>query len=140
MNTDSINPQIVAKIQALKIIIDLKKTSKNFALTSLIKEPLSLEMNVKWVWSLFRNGKVKDGLKAFKVIEAKLSMLGGCQEGYERLNMFVRALSGHNSDTTLDRRLKVIAEIYFNIGGCTTPATDIDTKDIACNIVKILGQ
>ena len=72
--------------------------------------------------------------------EAKLSMLEGCQEGYERLNMFVRALSGHNSDTTLDRRLKVIAEIYFNIGGCTTPATDIDTKDIACNIVKILGQ
>lgn len=67
-------------------------------------------------------------------------MLEGCQEGYERLSMFVRALSGDNSDTTLDRRLKVIAEIYSNIGGRAIPATDIDTKDIACNIVKILGQ
>jgi len=53
--------------------------------------------------------------------------------------MFVRALHGDDQEG-LDKRLRLTAQIYSNIGGCATPSTDVDTKDIACNIVKILGH
>jgi hypothetical protein len=36
-----------------------------------MQNPLSLEANVNWVWSFFRQGKIEHGLKTFDLLQKR---------------------------------------------------------------------
>lgn len=50
------------KVQGLRILLEKEKEEKDRGLAQVMRDPLSIEMNAKWLWSLLRQGKVKEAV------------------------------------------------------------------------------
>jgi hypothetical protein len=43
-------------------------------LSHLMREPLSIEANTKWLWSLLKNGKVTEAVNGFKMVKKRIEI------------------------------------------------------------------
>ena len=39
-----------------------------------MREPLSIEANTKWLWSLLKNGKVTEAVNGFKMVKKRIEI------------------------------------------------------------------
>ena len=62
------------KLKGLQMVITKLKQDIMFAQKDLMKNPTSLQANITWVWSLFHRGKGAEGIKAFELLQTKLSI------------------------------------------------------------------
>jgi hypothetical protein len=52
------------KLAGLKILLQRRKDEKDNGLSHVMRDPLSVEMNTRWLWSLVRQGKIKEAVQA----------------------------------------------------------------------------
>lgn len=55
------------------MVITKLKQDITYGQKDLMKNPTSLDSNMTWVWSLFHRGKGAEAIKAFELLQNKLS-------------------------------------------------------------------
>lgn len=60
-----------------------------------MRDPLSIEANTKWLWSLLRSGKVKETLDAFKLVKTRIDigLLQGDHQEFAKFDKFITSLT-----------------------------------------------
>lgn len=92
-----------------------------------MKDPLSIEANAKWLWSLLKSGKVKETLHGFKMVKSRidLGILTGDRSLFDKLSQFIGSLTGQESH--LESRLQLITNLCCSLEGTDEPES-IDVR------------
>jgi len=59
------------RLRGLNQVVRMQRNKVLFAQKEVMKDPTSLDANIKWVWSLICGCKVKQAVEAFTLLEKK---------------------------------------------------------------------
>ena len=91
-----------------------------FAQKEVMKDPTSLDANIKWVWSLICGCKVKQAIQAFSLLEKKKTQglirdADDVSEDFDKLQNIIGVISGEKSEKesgdSTEKNLLKIAEL-----------------------------
>lgn len=130
----------MAKVQGLKLILKQKQEAADNGLSQLMRDPLSIEANTKWLWSLLRSGKVKETLDAFKLVKSRIEigLLQGDSQEFVKFDKFITSLtSASEPNHQTKQRLDLIAVLCRQLSGFQNP-TEVNLRETACRLLQTL--
>ena len=87
------------RLRGMEQVIKMQRNKVLFAQKEVMKDPTSLEANIKWIWGLICSGKVKQAVQAFDLLQKKQASglirdSDATRDEFEKLQKIISAISG----------------------------------------------
>ena len=81
-------------------MLSQRKEEEDNSQSELMRNPLSIETNTKWLWSLLRAGKLDQAVRGHELLKnkIKLGILIGKDAQFKKLDEFITSLNSNDSN------------------------------------------